>query len=55
MKIQFFLTLIEFCISQTEMTPSSKQSVGGGRKLVSGGVQSPSEIYAPRGCAGICI
>ena len=29
------------------MTPTSKQSVGGGEKLVSGGVQSPSEIYAP--------
>ncbi len=29
-----------------EMTPASKQGVGGGKKLVSGGVQSPSEIFA---------
>ena len=33
------------------MSPSS---IGGGQKeTFSGGVQSPSELYAPRGCAVI--
>ena len=36
-----------FLYISDEMTPAPKQSVGGGEKLVSGGVQSPSEIYAP--------
>ena len=36
------------------MTPASKQSVGGGEKLVSGGVQSPSEIYAQGFAHEIC-
>ncbi len=34
--------------------PASKKNEGRGNKLISGGVQSPSEVYAPRGCARIC-